>query len=219
MIRRGFRSSPGKPTEKPHPKLCALFQMGDGVNEPQGLGRQASSDMQGTVIDGAFPGSYARRYSASGGYVNVGYYTYRTYPWTAMFFIRSGNAAFEVCLFLSSTPSTRASIRVSNTKIRFARYDLSATYASADVSLIANTWYHVAISCGSSIGSWKIWLNGTPLSLTTNGSYSHLGDSGGELVYLVYNLGSYTIDIDHVKVYTVQLSDEEVLEEMNKRVW
>ncbi|MEM4218133.1 MAG: LamG-like jellyroll fold domain-containing protein [Candidatus Methanomethylicaceae archaeon] len=221
MIRRGFRSSSvGQPTEKPHPKLCALLQMGDGINEPQGLGRYAPSDMPGTVVEGAFPGSYARRYSNPGGYVQLGYGTYRTYPWTAMFFIRPCVSTFEAFLFLSSNPTGRSSIRVSNTAIRFVRYDGSITYANASVTLNANTWYHVAISCGSSAGQWKIWLNGTQLSLTTNYSYDYLGQSGsGEYVYLVYLADSYTVDIDHVKVYVDQLSNSEVVEEMNKKVW
>ncbi|MEM4203572.1 MAG: LamG-like jellyroll fold domain-containing protein [Candidatus Methanomethylicaceae archaeon] len=224
MIRRGFRSSSvGQPAENPHPKLCALLQMGDGINEPQGLGRHTSSGITGTVVEGAFPGSYARRYSGSGGHTLIRESTtatnYREAPWTAMFFIRFVSSPFEAWLFLS--PNTgRPGIRIKNSEIIFATYETYyTTYAKASVSLSTNTWYHVAISCGSSSGQWKMWLNGTPLSLSINGSAMPLGYTTGTEVYLVYLTGSYTVDIDHVKVYEGQLSDAEVVVEMNKKVW
>ncbi|MEM4203890.1 MAG: LamG-like jellyroll fold domain-containing protein [Candidatus Methanomethylicaceae archaeon] len=190
------------------------------MNEPQGLGRVTYYDLSGTVIAGAFEGSYARRFASSGSYVIVSNITYRVYPWTVMFYIRFDSASVDARLFYAAAATNN--IKVTSTKINFSTANGATIYAEANVSLSINTWYHIAISCGASNNQWKIWLNGSPLSLTANNPAANLGQSSaGGTVYLLHlpTAGTGNVDLDHVKVYESQLSDAEVYEEMNKTTW
>lgn len=221
MIRRGFRPRvQGAPQEKPHPQLFGLFPLGDEINEPYAVGGQQKAEAVGTVVTGAWPGGYARSFAPGSNYYMINDSSssyYADYPWTLMFYVFLSDSSAGVCLIGSANYSAYSTVFLNSSYISV--YGASASVvARASVSLSAGTWYHVAISCGTTSGSWKMYLNGTPLYLSPNGGANRLGYYSVSK-FLVARVDNASVRLDHIKAYKVNLSEEEVIQEMNKRVW
>lgn len=223
MIRRGYRSGVrGNSQEYLHPNLRYFFPLGDTVNEPFAIGGDQYTAPAGTVIDG--PRGKAREFS-SGNVVtllfnptiDLALYLLAN-PWTVMFFINLASSSSSVNLFYNS-PSGYDYIGVSSSSISYVVG--GSDRAQASVSLSPNTWYHIAISVGTTMGTWKMYLNGSPLNLTQNQSTQYLGKaynaSSSSYNRLVGPITSGPIRLDQVKVYNVQLSDADIISEMNKK--
>lgn len=219
MSRQRFRASMAKVSQETlHPKLRFFFPLGDAIEEPFAFGGYYATGPTGTVITGQR--GKARELSAG---MNVPLYNVAPnssqillrMPWTAMFFINFSSPSPYARLFHGNTNGTF--IELTTSIIKFVRNGV--TLASKSVSLNVNTWYHVAISVGTTTGSWKMYLNGSYLSPDANGDPDDLGYSGTSTssitIYLVNN--SPTIRLDQVKVYGAQLSDAEIVSEMNKQ--
>lgn len=221
MIRQGFRVRASMtPQENMHPYLRFFFPLGDVINEPFVIGGAAGTAPAGTVIDG--PRGKAREFSASS-QVALLYtpannsITMLNFPWTAMFFINLGLSNTNVQLIYGSGTGSRIVVNGSAIQV----FSGGTTVASASVSLSPNTWYHIAISVGSASGTWMMYLNGSPLTLGTNGNVANWGYSGSGAtpitIYLVGTLTNGPVRLDQWKVYNKQLSDAEIVSEMNKK--
>lgn len=219
MRRRGYRYSPAPSNkgEQPHPYLGAMFPLGDLVNEPFALSWDSpyQSGVVGTIVDGAWQGGYARQFNVGGNYIRIHTYTgfWALPPYTAMFFINLTAPGSIAYLFASTTHPTYCSIEISSTYIKVYKED-SVIVAQAAVSLQGGVWYHIAIT-GDSTGH-TMYLNGSALNLSINLPARAFGSNYS---YLVGQVVNNAICLDHVKLYIKVLSQNEINQEMNKRVW
>lgn len=195
--------------ELPHPKLCYLAPMGDEINEPLIISRKYNTITGTSVISG--PRGYARQFGESD-YINMGasYYIVEG-AFTLMLFFNVGS--FAATHYFIGGSSLDNSLRLTTASKFEILYGLTLVARSTAQSLSTDTWYHFAASFSGASGGWKMYLDGEPISLETNASGGRID---GRHIRPATNV---VTRIDHIKAFSVQLSDSEIVQEMNKLYW